>query len=154
MYALMIKIDNVDAQIVKMLGSNANLSSSKLAKQLNISSANVRRRLNKLIKSDMVKIVGAIDPYKYGFTVPVIIGLDVEHKKINVVTEMLAARTEIVWISTSTGRFDVIALALFKSNDELSDFLTKYLQKLQGIRDSESFICLNMMKKPLIVYNL
>jgi Lrp/AsnC family transcriptional regulator for asnA, asnC and gidA len=150
----MTTIDSVDTQIVKLLGLNANLSSAKLAKQLGISSANVRRRLNKLLKSDMVRIVGAIDPYKYGFTVPVMIGLDIEHKKLDSVIEMLAARDEIVWISTSTGRFDVIALALFKTNDELSDFLTKYLQKLQGIRDSESFICLNMMKKPLIVYNL
>jgi Lrp/AsnC family transcriptional regulator for asnA, asnC and gidA len=142
----MIMPDSTDEQLVRLLARNARQNSETLAKQLNLSAATVRRRLRKLIQSETLHIIGVVDPIKFGLPVAVIINLDIASEKIVSVMETLTNRPEIRWISTTTGRFDIIALARFASNDDLSNFLVQGLPKIEGVRDSETFICLNMEK--------
>ena len=139
-------IDSVDEQIVRLLGKDARQNSETLAKQLNLSAATVRRRLRKLIHSDLLRIVGVVEPASFGFPVIAVITLDVSHDKLELVIEELSKRPEVRFISTTTGRYDIIAIARFRSTDCLSEFVTKELAKLEGIRDSETFICLQVKK--------
>ncbi len=139
-------IDSVDEQIVRLLGQDARQNSETLAKQLNLSAATVRRRLRKLIKSDLLRIIGVVDPASFGFSLVVVITLDVTHDKVELAMEKLSKRPEVRFVSTTTGRYDVIAIARFRSTESLSEFVTKELAKLEGIRDSETFVCLEVKK--------
>ena len=147
-------IDSIDEQIARLLGQDARQNSETLAKQLNLSSATVRRRLRKLIHSGLLRIVGVVDPGKFGFPVAVVITLDVAHEKLESAMETLAKRPEIRWVSTTTGRFDIIVLARFRSNDRLAEFMTKELAQLEGVKDSETFICLDVKKGSYIPFTL
>ena len=139
-------IDSIDEQLVRLLAQDARQNSEALAKQLKLSAATVRRRLRKLIRSGLLHIIGVIDPTEFGFSIAAMIALDVDHNNIEQVVETLAAHSEIGWISTTTGRFDIIALARFHSTDSLSDFSMKVLAHIEGLKDSETFICLNVNK--------
>ena len=140
-------IDSLDEQIVRLLGQNARQNSETLAKQLNLSSATVRRRLRKLIHSDLLRIVGVVDPASFGFPIIAVITLDAAHDKVELAIEELSKRPEVRFVSTITGRYDIIVIARFRSTDCLSKFLTKELPKLEGISDSETFICLQVKKR-------
>jgi DNA-binding Lrp family transcriptional regulator len=61
--------------------------------------------------------------------------------------KQLANRTEIKTLSTTSGRFDIIAIAWFRSNDELSDFMENTVLKMDGVRDTETFISLSFIKR-------
>ena len=138
--------DLTDEQLVRLLGQDARQNSETLAKQLNLSAATVRRRLRKLLRSDLLRIVGVIDATNFGLPLAAVITIDVAHDKLEAAMEMLAERPEIKWVSTTTGRFDIIAMARFRSTDCLSDFVTKDLAKIEGLKDSETFICLDVQK--------
>jgi Lrp/AsnC family transcriptional regulator for asnA, asnC and gidA len=138
--------DSMDEQLVRLLGQDARQNSETLAKQLNISAATVRRKIRKLIRSELLYIIGVVDPTKFGFQVAVVIALDIAQEKLESAMEALANQPEIRWISITTGRFDVIALARFHSTIGLSDFLTKRLTKIEGLKNSETFLCLNVEK--------
>ena len=138
--------DSIDEQLVRLLAQDGRQSSEMLAKGLNLSSATVRRRLRKLIRDDVLRIVGVVDPYKFGFAVAVIISLDVTHDKLGLAMEALGERPEIKWVSTTTGRFDILAMARFRSNNGLAEFMTEVLAKLEGVKDSETFLCLDVKK--------
>ncbi len=142
----MSKIDSMDEKLVRLLGQDARQNSETLAKQLNLSSATVRRKLRELIHSDALHIVGLVDPNRFGFPLAVVIALDVARDKLDSALEALAKRPEIRWVSISTGRFDIIALARFPSTESLSEFVIKELTHMEGVRDSETFICLNVKK--------
>ena len=101
----------MDHQLLRLLGQDARQNSETLARQLNISSATVRRRLRKLIRSGSLHIVGVVDPARFGLPLTAIIALDVAHEKLKAVMEVLVDRSEITWISTTTGRFDIIGPA-------------------------------------------
>ncbi len=146
--------DSIDEQLVRLLGQDAWQNSETLAKQLKLSSATVRRRLRKLIRDELLHIVGVIDPTKFGFPVAVVITINVAHDKLELVVEALAKRPDILWVSTTTGRFDVIALAGFRSTNRLSEFVTKELAQLEGVKDSETFVCLDVKKGRYVPFTL
>ena len=137
---------SIDEQLVRLLARDARQNSETLAKQLNISSATVRRRLRRLIRSGSLRIVGVVDPIAFDRPLAVVITLDVAPDNLESAMEALAKKPEVGWISTTTGRFDIIALAQFRSSERLSNFITKELTQLEGVKDSETFVCLNVKK--------
>ncbi|MEJ2739788.1 MAG: AsnC family transcriptional regulator, partial [Dehalococcoidia bacterium] len=62
-------MDSLDTQLIQLLGQDARQDSKTLAKELNTSSATVRRRLKKLLQSGILHIIGVIDPSEVGLSV-------------------------------------------------------------------------------------
>ena len=142
----MSKMDSIDRQIIALLGQNARQSSEEVAKQLNLSSATVRRRIRSLIKRDLLRIIGVGDPGSFGFSLAVCIAFDVEHDKLESTMAALIKKPEIKWAATTTGRFDIIVLANFSSTDYLSEFLKRDLSNIEGVKDYETLVCLEVAK--------
>jgi Lrp/AsnC family transcriptional regulator for asnA, asnC and gidA len=139
-------LDSVDKQIVMLMGQNARQSSDKIAERLGLNPATVRRRIGRLLKNDLVRIVAIADPANFGFTLGVVINLDVENSKLESVINWLVDRSEVKWAALTTGRFDITAVGRFESTDHLSSFLTKDLAKMEGIKDTETLISLDVKK--------
>lgn len=138
--------DSTEKRLVRLLGQDAWQNSDALARQLNVSSATVRRKLRKLIQSGSLHIVGVVDPSEFGMPLTALIALDVAHDKLEDAMDALVNRPEITWLSTTTGRFDVIARGRFASTDNLSHFLTRQVAAIDGVESSETFICLDVKK--------
>jgi len=78
----MVTPDTVDEQLVRLLAQDAQQNSETLARKLKVSSATVRRRLRKLVRINALRIVGVVDPEKFGFPLTALISLNVEHDKV------------------------------------------------------------------------
>ena len=143
--------DSVDEKLVRLLGQDSRQTSEVMAKQLNLSAATVRRRLRKLLRNDSLRLVGVANPITFGFPLGAVIALDVAHDQLEQAINMLVEQPEIKWVSTTTGRFDIMFFALFRSTDALSDFITKRLVKVEGLKSSETFICLSVKKGHYVV---
>jgi Lrp/AsnC family transcriptional regulator for asnA, asnC and gidA len=141
-----MEIDSLDEKLIGTLRDNARQSSEKVAKRLKVSPTTVRRRMKKLTRSGAVMITTMIDPVKIGILVQTVIGVDVELGNIESVTDILVKMPEVKWISTTTGRFDLLFGAGFHSTNELSDFMQRKLAGIKGLKDTETFICLEMKK--------
>ncbi len=142
----MSNIDHLDEQLLELLAADARQNSKRLATQLAVSAATARRRLKKLLQSGAVHIVGVADPYKIGLPVIAVTALKVERDKVEEVLKALSRRPRCRWLSTTTGRFDILAIEWFSSTDSLSYFVQKDLAKIAGIKDTETFICLHVHK--------
>lgn len=138
--------DSLDEHLVQLLERDASQTSGTLAKQLNVSASTVRRRLRKLTQSGVLRFIAVVDPSKIGVILTTVIALDVTHEKLDLVTRLLANRPEVKWVSITTGRFDIIAFAQFRSTYELSTFVQRELANIEGLRNSETFICLDVKK--------
>ncbi|MFH1650578.1 MAG: Lrp/AsnC family transcriptional regulator [Chloroflexota bacterium] len=140
----MSMLDNVDRKLMQLMERNASQTSEKLAKQLKVSSATVRRRLKRLMQSNALHVIGVADPALLGYKLAVVIALDIVPEKLGAAMDMLGDRPEVKWVSPTTGRFDVIAIARFPSTEALSQFMMHDLSRLEGLKDSETFICLDV----------
>jgi len=143
-------LDSLDRQLLEKLGENALQSSDSLARQLNVSPSTIRRRMHRLNQSRVFKVAALVHPAEVGYQLVAVIAFDVAHDTIDTVTQSLAKRPEVKWVAITTGRYDVLALACFRSTDELSEFLQKGLAGIDGIRDTETYICLQMKKGQFI----
>ncbi|MBN1368046.1 MAG: Lrp/AsnC family transcriptional regulator [Dehalococcoidales bacterium] len=141
-----MKIDALDEKLISILRDNARQSSEKVAKRLKVSPTTVRRRMKKLTRSRAVIITTMVDPIKIGFLVQTVIGVDVELGSIESVTEVLVKMPEVKWLSTTTGRFDLLLGASFHTTTELSEFMQKKLAGIKGLKDTEIFVCLEAKK--------
>jgi len=150
-----MKPDSFDEKLASLLGDDALQNSEQLAKKLNVSSATIRRRLKKLLKNGFIHIVGLIDPADFGYPLATITAINVEKKCVIETVKQLSKRKEIRWISETTGRYDIIFGASFSSLDSLSEFNNNYLCNLEGLKDSETFVCLKewlLRKLPVLGY--
>lgn len=143
----MVKVDALDKKLIDLLQEDAGRSSDVIAKRLKVSAATVRRRIRRLVKNNVISIGAIVDPGKVELPLAAIIALDVTSDKLDSVMKALASRPEIIWVSTTTGQFDIISLARFPSTDELSRFVLNEMSKIEGIKDSETFICLHFESK-------
>ena len=139
-------MDLLDQELIKLLAKDASKSNLFIAKKLKVTAATIRRRKVQLMKQGALRILGAVDPKKIGYTVTVVVAFDVEASKLGSAIKMLSGRPEVAWISTTTGRFDIIALIRLQSTDELSEFLTDAVSAIDGLRNSETFVCLHTEK--------
>jgi len=136
-------IDSLDQELINLLSKNARQSSDMLAGQLGVDSSTVRRRINKLVRQGVLTFSINPNPDLIGFPVRAVLALDVAPDRVSTVIESLRSREEIRWISPTSGRFDIIAIAWFPSNESIYSFLEGAVGELEGVRRTETFICLS-----------
>lgn len=136
-------IDLLDENIIKLLAQNATESNEVLAKKLGVTLGVIQRRKKALINDGVIRIVAIVNPRKMGHPVAVIVGYNIDRKKIDETMKFLANIPEVVWASFTAGRFDIISAMRFRSNDDLNEFLTNKMVEVDGLIDSETFICLH-----------
>jgi Lrp/AsnC family transcriptional regulator for asnA, asnC and gidA len=148
------KPDALDIKIAKIVGRDARQSSEEIAKRLNVNSATIRRRLTNLIDKGFLHIVGVVDPVDFGLPIAAIFSLKVDNDKFESVLHLLLDHPAIRWAAMTTGRFDITAIGRFPSIPDLNEFITKQLGHVEGLRNTETSICLNIEKKPYNLINL
>lgn len=62
-------MDSLDTQLIELLMKDANVSSTSLATQLNVSSSTVRRRMKDLLEKEIIRITAAPNLEKLGLPV-------------------------------------------------------------------------------------
>jgi DNA-binding Lrp family transcriptional regulator len=147
-----MNIDALDEKLIKVLKDNARQSAEKVAKRLKVSPTTVRRRMKRLTRSGVLVITAMVDPSKIGLTVRTFIAVDVELGDIESAAEFLTKQPEVKFISTTTGRFDIVVGAGFHSTFELAEFMQKKMAGIKGLKDIEVFVCLDMKKGNYVPY--
>jgi Lrp/AsnC family transcriptional regulator for asnA, asnC and gidA len=139
-------IDLLDSQLIDLLMQNANASSADLARQLNVSSSTVRRRIKSLLKQGIIRITAVPNLEKVGLPVVAFISLEVSHEKIKSVLEALSQYPQAAWVGATSGRFNVRTVWWVSSTEELFRLLESEIGKIEGIIRSETSICLQIEK--------
>jgi Lrp/AsnC family transcriptional regulator for asnA, asnC and gidA len=139
------KPDAVDQHIISILEENGRATNREIAESVGVSEGTVRNRIERLIRDDVLRIVGVTNPAKLGLNTAVVISISGQLAQITEIAEAIAATEAVVYVGYTTGNADIIALAFFPSNDELTDFMTQTLAGIPGIVKAET----NIILKPV-----
>lgn len=141
-----IDLDAVDKQIVAILQADGRRSYSSIAKQVGVSEGTARSRVQRLMESELLQVVGIADPLRLGFGTMAMIGIRTEPGRANDVCRSLVDIPETSYVVMSTGRFDVFAELVCRDLDTLRSLLTEQIQTIDGITSAESFVLLEIHK--------
>jgi DNA-binding Lrp family transcriptional regulator len=139
-------VDLLDKELISLLEQDANQTSEKLAEQLSVSSSTVRRRMGELIKRGVIRIVAIPEPKQIGLPLIVVIAFQISHEKANSFFKILGSRKDVKCLYATSGRFDAIALMWFSSTEQLYEFMEREVSKIEGIKATETFVCLHAEK--------
>jgi Lrp/AsnC family transcriptional regulator for asnA, asnC and gidA len=82
-----------------------------------------------------------------GFRTMAMIGIRADGSKILDVAEKISRLEEVIYMIISSGRFDIFAEVVCLDHEHLLRFITEKLSTIDGVRESESFMHLKIMKE-------
>lgn len=139
-------IDELDRKLIQELQKGGRQGYVALAKMLGVVEGTVRKRVNDLVKSNIIKIVAVPNPRALGYSFVSIMGLQVRMADLRKVAENLAQRPNVCYLAFVTGRYDLMAIIMTRSSEELSQFIEKEVSALPSILRTETFVNLDIIK--------
>ncbi len=141
------RIDATDRRIIALLQLDGRMSNVDIARAIGVAEATVRKRLERLLNEDVIHVVAMPHADKLGLEVETAIMLKVDLGQVDRIGEELAAMKEVRAVKYATGEYDIILEAVFPSDDELLQFLTARLARIQGIRTTATSHVLKTIKR-------
>lgn len=144
-------LDDLDRQILRLLGKNARLSYREMAVKLGVSTSTVSARVKKLEDEHLVRgYLPDIDPRAIGYELTAIIGLRIAHGKLLDVQRAVARDERVFAVYDTTGEWDSFILARFKGTRDLDNFVKKVLA-IADVERTNTSVVLNTVKEELRV---
>jgi DNA-binding Lrp family transcriptional regulator len=129
----LISLDNTDLKIIRTLQIDGRKPYVKIAEELGINEATVRKRIDKLVKDGIIqRFTVVLDYHKLGRAIKAFIGLRVQPAKLRDIVNHLSKHPDIQVLYRTSGDTDILMEVIFEKMDELNDFLENEL-KLEGI---------------------
>ena len=140
-------IDEVDQKIITALQQDGRIALAKIADQLHVSPGMIRLRYNRMLEDGVFRVVAITNPLRMGYNTMALIGIKAEGDKLLEVADRISALEEVIYLIVVSGAYDIIAEVVCRDQNHLLQFLTNRLYQIDGIRESESFIHLKIVKE-------
>lgn len=120
---------------------------SRIAEQLRVSPGMIRQRVQRLNEQGILQVVAVTNPLKIGYHTMAFIGVKAEGNRLQEIARQIAAFEEVIYLSICSGAFNLLVEVLCLDNSHLLLFLTEKLYSVEGVRDTETFISLDIVKE-------
>jgi Lrp/AsnC family transcriptional regulator for asnA, asnC and gidA len=140
-------VSPLDKRIIEHLQADGRRPYTQIAADLGVSEAAIRARTNRLIERGILQVVGVTDPLKLGFHQMAMIGIRCESSKLIEVAERLAEMPEVDYVVITAGSYDLLIETVCEDNDALLAFLAERLRAIDGVRETETFVYLRLVKQ-------
>jgi DNA-binding Lrp family transcriptional regulator len=134
-------LDNVDRKIISQLQQNGRTTLQDLAKIIGYTSMGTKKRLEKLLKSDTIKVSALINPDALGLH-PAIVMLEMESAEaMQDLIDRFEDCPRVIHMFKTIGGYNLIALVVAETQDTLESISTEKcsLRCSKGIRRSEFY---------------
>ncbi len=138
--------DKLDQQIISQLQYDGRKAYTDIARELSVSEASVRRRVNRLVERGMLQIVGIAEPHFLGFTEAAFIGVNVQSNLSDKVIEQIKNFPEVTYLFQAAGEFDLFVEVYCQDRAEFLTFLNDRLRQVSGVERTQTFMILKMHK--------
>jgi Lrp/AsnC family transcriptional regulator, regulator for asnA, asnC and gidA len=139
-------LDQINKDIVEQLQQDGRRSYATLAKAVGLSEPAVRQRVQKLLDTGVMQIVAVTDPLMLGFARQAMIGIRADGD-LRGIADQLAALDEIDYVVICTGSFDLLVELVVSDDEQLLDILNDDIRAIPGVRDTEVFVYLKLVKQ-------
>ena len=141
------RLDSIDQHIIEAMRKDGREAFSQIAERLNVSPGMIRQRYNRLVELGYLKVVAVTNPLMMGMRTLAMIGIRTDGRKLLQVAENVAKLKEVVYLVIVSGRYDIMTEVFCKDDEDMLKFLTEKLAKVDGIRETETFMHMKIMKE-------
>ena len=142
-------MDDFDKNIIDILESDGRASNAEIPRKIGVSEGTIRRRLKKLIDNKTISVLAISDPRQMGYEFEALVGIQVDPGLVEPVAEAITKLTDTKWVSITTGTYDVFAWVILPTAEALGKFLRNRIGEIQGVKKTETFVSLQVVKREL-----
>jgi Lrp/AsnC family transcriptional regulator for asnA, asnC and gidA len=131
-------LDDLDRRLIDALQHDGRASYADLAELVSLSPAATRLRVQRLLDTGVVKIVGVTDPLALGYPVMAALGVRVE-RNVRDVADRIADIAGVIYVVFTSGSFDLLVEVLCEDSARLLNVIDDEIRAIDGVRSVESF---------------
>ncbi|PAU84763.1 ArsR family transcriptional regulator [Halorubrum salipaludis] len=138
-----MELDETDRAILRILQEDARTPFSEVARRIDMSSATVHDRVNRMEEAGVIEGYHAsVDPKAVGYGVSAFVGLRVEQGREEDALERLREIDGVCEIHLTTGEWDVILKVVAADTDSLRELMFESVAEMEGFSRSQTMIIL------------
>jgi len=127
-------LDTIDRSIVSLLLEDGRISSAEITRRIgHVSERAVRYRIERLVRSGVIRISAIVNPQAVGFTVIGDVLIDVAPGKMQDVAAQLVEFPTISYVAGSVGEGDLSVQVYARDTEELLRFVNEVIGKVAGV---------------------
>ncbi len=143
----MDNMDEKDRKIIEMLEEDARRSFTEIAKNISVSEATVRKRVEKLEKRGIIEgYTTDVNPESLGYNTIALLGLDVEPENLLEAAETIGKMDEVKSAATCTGDHMIMAEIWAKDNRHLGEIMSEKIGSIEGVKNLRPAIVMEEIK--------
>jgi Lrp/AsnC family transcriptional regulator for asnA, asnC and gidA len=131
---------------MRLLSQDGRMTNRDLARRLGSTEPTVRARIRRLGSEGVMRVVAVTDMEAAGYDFYVLLWIQVEGRPVREVAEELARLPSTFTIVVMSGVYDIMAGVVTTDKREFNTILTRDLARVQGIRNVESTLALDVLK--------
>lgn len=140
-----MQIDETDRAIIEQLQRDGRVPYTRLGSAVGLSEAATRQRVQRLIDAGVMQVVAVTNPLSHGKRRMAMIGVRTEGPTDDIAKTLQGMR-DIDYLVVSAGSFDLMAEVVVADDGALLD-LTNRIRGVPGVRSTETFIYLDLVKQ-------
>lgn len=146
--AAQVKFDDIDRGMIRLLRRDGRMTTSEMAKQLNIAEPTARRRLRRLLsKEGGVRISAILDPKIAAARGTLfLVRMKIEPAHLRQICETICSWPEAANVSLLDGPYNLQMSGVFESRESFVEFMNTHLSTLEGISDFEIVSNIKLLK--------
>ena len=138
-----MELDETDRKILRILQADARTPFSEIARRIDMSSATVHDRVNRMKDNGVITGYHAeVDPKALGYDISAVVGFRVEQGQESAALDRLSDIEGFQEIHLTTGEWDLIAKLYATDADELRELLFDRLTEMDGVVRSHTMVVL------------
>jgi Lrp/AsnC family transcriptional regulator for asnA, asnC and gidA len=139
------QIDHIDRSIIEQLQRDGRVPYTRLGAAVGLSEAAVRQRVQRLTDAGVMQVVAVTNPLSHGKRRMAMIGVRTEGPTDHI-AGTLQAMSDIDYLVITAGTFDLMCEVVVQDDLQLLD-LTNRIRAVPGVRSTETFIYLDLVKQ-------
>lgn len=141
-----ISLDPTDQALIRLLQQDGRRPYTQLAKEVGLSEAAVRQRVQRLLDQGTMQIVAVTDPLQLGLARQAMIMIRVEGD-VRAVADRLEQIDEVDYLVLTAGSVDLIAEVVVTDDESLLELLNDRIRSVEGVVGTETVMYLALRKQ-------
>jgi len=139
-------LDKTDLAIIRTLQKDGRRPYAEIAAELGLAPSTVQQRATRLIESEVIQVTAVAEPATLGYGVAATVAVKVDGTQLIEAAKAIEKFTEVGFVVLCTGPYDILLEVGCRDNDELLHFISGKLAKVKGVRETETFLYLRIVK--------
>jgi Lrp/AsnC family transcriptional regulator, regulator for asnA, asnC and gidA len=138
------QLDQSNRRIIEILQRDGRRSFTAIAREVGISEAAVRARVQRLTREGVVSVVAVTDPLRLGFEVMALLGVQA-NSDLSRVADEVSEWQETSYVVIAAGAYDLLVEVVCEDNQHLLRVVER-LRAVEGVKSTETFMYLALHK--------